>query len=186
MELINAELFQIKNQTIGIEVERNNITKNKAAKIAATHFRIGKFENTASKNSYNTWSVWDEQGRKWKFQKDSRIKGIYNEKCELVPKILIYKDVKNLQGLIRNLRYNPRRIVGEMLMKDNNKLIIKNCPKCGKVYPDISTLSRVDNITYICKDCGTREALDSIGIDKKEQEKILEIIHQYTRVYKVE
>ena len=36
----------LKNQTIGVEVEMNNITRCKAAKIAATFFGIGRYENT--------------------------------------------------------------------------------------------------------------------------------------------
>ena len=51
------------------------------------------------------------------------------------------------------------------------------CPKCGKEYHVRPALSRVDNETYICPDCGTREALESIGVDKDEQEEILNTIH---------
>ena len=51
------------------------------------------------------------------------------------------------------------------------------CPKCGKPYTGHPALSRVDNETYICPDCGTREALESIGVDKDEQEEILNTIH---------
>lgn len=52
------------------------------------------------------------------------------------------------------------------------------CPKCGKEYHGTSALSRVDNTTYICPDCGTREALESIGVEPAEQEKILNTIHR--------
>ena len=51
------------------------------------------------------------------------------------------------------------------------------CPKCGKEYQGSPALSRVDNKTYICPDCGTREALESIGVGQAEQEEILGIIH---------
>ncbi|MCD8337614.1 MAG: hypothetical protein LUD18_10135 [Lachnospiraceae bacterium] len=54
------------------------------------------------------------------------------------------------------------------------------CPKCGKTYACAPALSREDNKTLICPDCGTREALASIGVDKAEQEQILNTIHQYT------
>lgn len=54
------------------------------------------------------------------------------------------------------------------------------CPRCGKVYRGRPALSRIDNKTYICPDCGTREALESIGIDEKEQEEILATIHSHT------
>ena len=51
------------------------------------------------------------------------------------------------------------------------------CPRCGKVYTDRPAISRADNKTPICPDCGTREALESIGIDSAEQDKILRAIH---------
>ena len=54
---------------------------------------------------------------------------------------------------------------------------LRVCPLCGKTYAEPPALSREDNETLICPDCGTRQALDSIGIGKEEQEKILSIIH---------
>ena len=51
------------------------------------------------------------------------------------------------------------------------------CTRCGKVYTDRPAISRVDNKTPICPDCGTRESLESIGIDTIEQDKILRAIH---------
>lgn len=57
----------------------------------------------------------------------------------------------------------------------NEELLV--CPTCGKTYQGVSALSRKDNKTLICPDCGTREALESVGISEKEQDSILEIIH---------
>ena len=51
------------------------------------------------------------------------------------------------------------------------------CPKCGKEYTGYPALSRVDDTTYICPDCGVREALQSIGVAPEEQEKIIATIH---------
>ena len=51
------------------------------------------------------------------------------------------------------------------------------CPKCGMKYTARPALSRTDGNTLICPDCGTREALASIGVDAAEQEQILETIH---------
>ena len=56
----------------------------------------------------------------------------------------------------------------------------KICPKCGQVYTAPSALSREDGKTYICPDCGTLEALESIGVNVEEQQKILETIHRHT------
>lgn len=64
-------------------------------------------------------------------------------------------------------------------MKDDNVTELRICPICGKPYSGVPALSRTDNKTQICPDCGTRQALASIGVDKEEQEKILSIIHQH-------
>lgn len=55
--------------------------------------------------------------------------------------------------------------------------ITRTCPICGREYSEHPALSRVDGLTHICPDCGTREALESIGVSKEQQERILEIIH---------
>lgn len=52
------------------------------------------------------------------------------------------------------------------------------CPRCGRTYYERPALSRADNETLICPDCGTREALESLGVSADEQEKILETIHR--------
>lgn len=59
-----------------------------------------------------------------------------------------------------------------------NEMTINTCPKCGNTYKGRGAVSRVDNETIICPDCGTREALESIGVDETEQEKILDTIHR--------
>ena len=41
------------------------------------------------------------------------------------------------------------------------------CPKCRKPYTGRPALSRVDNKTDICPDCGMREAIESMNqLDK--------------------
>ena len=36
----------------------------------------------------------------------------------------------------------------------------RKCPRCGKTYTEQPALSRRDNKTEICPDCGFREAMD--------------------------
>lgn len=55
---------------------------------------------------------------------------------------------------------------------------IRICPLCGCSYTGHPALSRTDSETLICPDCGTRQALDSIGVSREEQESILETIHR--------
>ena len=42
-------------------------------------------------------------------------------------------------------------------MKDNP---VRHCPMCHKEYYDYPALSRKDNKTEICPECGMREALE--------------------------
>ena len=98
------QIENLKNQTIGVEIEMNHITRERAAKLAADFFGTGRYEFTASRNGYSTWSAWDAQGREWKFQKDVSIAGCDAEKCELVTPILKYEDIEPLQELVRILR----------------------------------------------------------------------------------
>lgn len=57
----------------------------------------------------------------------------------------------------------------------------KICPICGKSYTGEPALSRKDNDTLICPDCGIMEALASLGIAQDEQEQILGTIHSCTK-----
>lgn len=95
----------MKAQTFGVEVEGNNITREKAAQVAAGFFGTNQYAYTASTDGYFTWSAWDAQGRKWKFQRDVSIKGPDSEKCELVTPILTYDDLEMFLELLRQLRH---------------------------------------------------------------------------------
>ena len=104
-EATRIQIENMKNQTFGVEVEMNNITRAEAARTAATFFGTGNYRSTAASNGYMTWSAWDGAGREWKFQRDTSIMGPDSEKCELVTPVLRYEDMELLQDLIRNLRH---------------------------------------------------------------------------------
>ena len=58
--------------------------------------------------------------------------------------------------------------------------VVRICPMCGKSYREHPALSRLDNTTEICPDCGVREALASIGgIESDEAERILAIVKEH-------
>ena len=59
------QISEMKNQTIGVEVEMNSITRQAASKLAAEYFGTGRWEDTARRNGYCTWSAWDANGREW-------------------------------------------------------------------------------------------------------------------------
>ena len=98
------QIEALKNQTIGVEVEMNGISRKAAAKTAAEYFGTGRYEDTARRNGYFSWSAWDADGREWKFQRDVSIAGPDDEKCEMVTPILRYEDIETLQEVCRRLR----------------------------------------------------------------------------------
>lgn len=98
------QIENMKKQTIGVEIEMNNITREKASQLTADFFGTGRYEYTDNRNGYRTWSAWDTQGREWKFQRDVSISGTDSEKCEMVTPILTYGDIETLQELVRRLR----------------------------------------------------------------------------------
>lgn len=53
------------------------------------------------------------------------------------------------------------------------------CPICGAVYHAVPALSRIDNETLICPECGIRQALESIGVTPEEQNQIIEIMNEH-------
>ena len=60
----------------------------------------------------------------------------------------------------------------------DNVIQLTVCPKCGKPYRGVPALSR-DSTQLICPDCGTREALDGLGLSQEEQDHILGNVHRY-------
>lgn len=40
---------------------------------------------------------------------------------------------------------------------------MKICPKCGRSFDRLLAVSRIDNETMICDECGTMEALESLS-----------------------
>lgn len=63
-------------------------------------------------------------------------------------------------------------------MKTTSITRIQICHFCGSSYRGVPATSRKDGKTAICPDCGTREALESIGVSKEEQDSIIQTIHQ--------
>ena len=63
---------------------------------------------------------------------------------------------------------------------------MKRCPECGREYEARPAISRKDNVTPICPDCGIRQALEGIGVAPEEREKILALIHEYASGFEKE
>jgi len=93
----------LKNQTFGIEVEMNGITREKAAQVIAGHFGT---RVDYPGGSYDTRCVPDSQGRQWKVVSDASIEGPYSERTELVSPICKWEDIETVQELVRKLRHS--------------------------------------------------------------------------------
>lgn len=54
------------------------------------------------------------------------------------------------------------------------------CPSCGKEFERLLALSRKDNKTMICDECGIKEALDDAGITENnpKRKQILNTVHK--------
>jgi hypothetical protein len=107
MKNTEKQIAGMKAQTYGVEVEGNGITRENAAKVAATYFGTGRYKNL--RDGYCSWAAYDQQGREWKFSRDSSIHGPDDQKCELVTPILRYEDLEFFLELLRQLRHAGMR-----------------------------------------------------------------------------
>lgn len=56
------------------------------------------------------------------------------------------------------------------------------CPSCKKEFNNHPALSRKDNKTEICSECGLKEALDiALGYDEKLIQEIMNIVLEYEK-----
>lgn len=103
---------ELRNQTIGVEIEGTGITREQAAKAVAEFFgTTSRYDGGA----YCTYTVKDSQNREWRFQRDSSISCYRKENgrltsadsnysVEVVTPILTYDDIPTLQEIVRVLR----------------------------------------------------------------------------------
>lgn len=97
------QIEEMKQQTIGVEMEFTGITRGKAAEIVGEYFNAEPYYEGGS---YYKWDIRDPQGRKWQIMYDSSVVGTGGQetKCELVTPILVYQDIETLQEIARRLR----------------------------------------------------------------------------------
>ena len=60
---LTRQVEEMKKQTIGVAIEMNNITREKAASLAAEFFGTGRHQYTARRNGYEPWRAWAAAGR---------------------------------------------------------------------------------------------------------------------------
>lgn len=102
--------MEMYDQTVGVEVEMNHITREAAAQVCSeTLARIegrdpSLYPVTHEGGCYDKWFTRDSQGRKWYFVSDSSISGPWEERTEMNTPVLAYHDIPLLQEVIRALR----------------------------------------------------------------------------------
>lgn len=99
----------MKNQRYGIEIEFTGITRARAAQAVADTLNS---QSSYDGGAYNTYSVRDADGRRWKIVSDSSIRQENSNssyagpeyRCELVSPICNYEDIKTIQEIVRAIR----------------------------------------------------------------------------------
>lgn len=99
----------MKNQRFGIEIEMTGLTRKEASEIIALHFSSLSIHEGGG---YDTYSVSDQHGRKWKIVSDASItpqcgnRSTMNReyKVEMVSPICKYDDIEDIQEIVRKLR----------------------------------------------------------------------------------
>ena len=108
----------IQDQYFGTEIEMTGITRQRAAEVVAELFGT---RSVYDGGYYQTWSVRDQEGKKWKFMYDG---SIYTERrergrmvragseysTEMVSPKLSYGEMGKLQEVVRCLRHHGARV----------------------------------------------------------------------------
>ena len=100
--------MDMKDQCFGIEIELTGLSRQKAALVLAEYFGTRlHYEG----GSYDTYSVPDNQGRRWKIVSDASINAECRQgaadptyRVEVVSPICKYADIETIQEIIRRLR----------------------------------------------------------------------------------
>ena len=105
----------MRDQNFGIEIEMTGITRGSAAKVIAEHFGTSAIHVGGT---YDTYTVEDDTGRKWKVVSDASIQcqsrgertasRLYA--VEVVSPICKYEDIGIIQQLVRELRRGGAKV----------------------------------------------------------------------------
>lgn len=105
----------MRDQHFGIEIEMTGLTRYSAANIIAKHFES---EANREHDYYDTYTVKDQEGRKWKVMFDSSISAYRGRtrtpdseyKVEVVSPICNYEDIDTIQEITRKLRKGHAKV----------------------------------------------------------------------------
>lgn len=133
-EKVRKQIEAMKQQTIGVEIEMYNITRERAAKVIATYYHTEGTLNYLG-GAYRAWECQDSKGRFWKVEWDASIIADSDEEhAELVTPILTYDDIPDLCEIIRHLRRagaksDPAHVCGVHIhigLGDHNAQTLRN------------------------------------------------------------
>ena len=88
------------SEKFGIEIEFNNINRERAAQIINTALNGTLTEN----DILNIYVIEDQQGRKWTITRDSSIEGPADEECELATPPIYTADLPILKNVLEALK----------------------------------------------------------------------------------
>lgn len=111
--------IDLRDQYFGTEIEMTGITRERAAQVVAEMFDTDCYH----RSSYDSWCVRDQQGKEWKFSRDTSIvterkvrgrKTMADEdySTEMVSPKLEYSEMGKLQEVVRCLRHHGAFVNG--------------------------------------------------------------------------
>ena len=130
--------------------------------------------HTINSNEFNT------------LEEASKIVRNYIEQYDIGSNLFSGGDVYEKGNLVAKVGYNGKvwDINGEIIYNPYDKErreIMRKCPKCNRLYSDYPAISRRDNKTEICSECGTKEALLDYAMSKIKLEE--KYVHEATTTF---
>ena len=93
----------MKNQTFGIEIELNHISRERAAQVIADTLGNGATVRHIG-GCYDKWQVRCADNRKWNVVTDGSIAGPRDQASEIVSPVCKWEDIEAVQAIVRALR----------------------------------------------------------------------------------
>ena len=96
----------MKNQTFGLELEVNRLSRQAAARAIAGVLSTDGYtaEVYHDGGSYDAWVAVDREGRRWKCVSDGSIAGPRDQGTEFVTPVCRWEDLETVQACVRALR----------------------------------------------------------------------------------
>lgn len=87
------------------------------------------------------------------------------------------KELYSIDYILENIDYavshmdEDSMVLGAVTddVKQGDYIRVAHCPSCGKMYSGYPAISRKDNTTEICSDCGVHEAFEDFKKGKVEK-----------------